>query len=41
MRRIVKNLLKQIGLTDMDEAEDKRQALGKLKNGTFGLVVSD
>ena len=41
MRRIVKNLLKQIGYTDIEEAEDGVQALSKLQNGGFGLVVSD
>jgi len=41
MRRIVKNLLKQIGFTNIDEAEDGEQAYTKLKSETFGLVVSD
>jgi len=41
MRRIVKNLLKQLGFEDIDEAEDGSQALGKLKAGGYGLVVSD
>ena len=41
MRRIVKNLLKQIGYSDIEEAEDGVQALSKLQNGGFGLVVSD
>ena len=41
MRRIVKNLLKQIGYTDIEEAEDGVQALSKLQNGGFGLVISD
>ena len=41
MRRIIKNLLKQIGYTDIEEAEDGAQALVKLQNGGFGLVVSD
>jgi len=41
MRRIVKNLLKQLGFENIDEAEDGAQALGKLKAGGFGLVVSD
>lgn len=41
MRRIVKNLLKQIGFENIDEAEDGAQALNKLKSGNYGLVVSD
>jgi two-component system, chemotaxis family, chemotaxis protein CheY len=41
MRRIVRNLLKEIGHTDADEAEDGVAALNKLKNGTFNFVVSD
>jgi two-component system chemotaxis response regulator CheY len=41
MRRIVKNLLKQIGFENIDEAEDGMQALNKLKSGNYGLVVSD
>jgi two-component system chemotaxis response regulator CheY len=41
MRRIVKNLLKQIGFTNIDEAEDGEQAYSKLKSESFGLVVSD
>lgn len=41
MRRIVKNLLKQIGFEHIDEAEDGLQALSKLKGGNYGLVVSD
>jgi len=41
MRRIIKNLLKQIGYTDIEEAEDGAQALSKLQNGGFGLVVSE
>jgi len=41
MRRIVKNLLKQLGFENIDEADDGVNALAKLKNGGFGLVVSD
>ena len=42
MRRIVKNVLKQIGFSDMVEAENGQDALNKLKtDGGFGLVVSD
>ena len=42
MRRIVKNVLKQIGFSDMVEAENGQDALNKLRAaGDFGLVVSD
>lgn len=41
MRRIVKNLLKQNGYTNIEEAEDGEQAYSKLQNGGFGFVVSD
>jgi two-component system chemotaxis response regulator CheY len=41
MRRIVKNLLNQIGFVSVDEAEDGAQALGKLKGGDYGFIVSD
>ena len=41
MRRIVRNLLKEIGHTDADEAEDGVMALDKLRNGNFQFVVSD
>ena len=41
MRRIVKNVLKQIGYSDIAEAENGQEALTKLKVGGFGLVVSD
>jgi two-component system chemotaxis response regulator CheY len=41
MRRIVKNLLKEIGYSNSDEAEDGAVALGKLKAQTYNFVVSD
>lgn len=41
MRRIVKNLLKQLGFIHIEEAEDGVQAYTKLKDGGFGFVVSD
>lgn len=41
MRRIVRNLLKEIGYTNAEEAEDGQAALTKLKNGKFEFVVSD
>lgn len=41
MRRIVKNILKQLGFENIEEAEDGAQAYSKLKSGGFGFVVSD
>jgi two-component system chemotaxis response regulator CheY len=41
MRRIVKNVLRQIGFSEIMEAENGQDALAKLKTGEFGLVVSD
>jgi two-component system chemotaxis response regulator CheY len=41
MRRIVRNLLKELGYTNADEAEDGVVALQKLKGGSFQFVVSD
>ena len=41
MRRIVRNLLKELGFTNVEEAEDGAVALGKLKEGNFEFVVSD
>jgi two-component system, chemotaxis family, chemotaxis protein CheY len=41
MRRIVRNLLKEIGYPDADEAEDGVAALNKLRNSKFDFVVSD
>lgn len=41
MLRIIRNLLKQIGFEDVDEASDGSQALGKMKEKDYGLVISD
>jgi two-component system, chemotaxis family, chemotaxis protein CheY len=42
MRRIIKNLLKDLGFENVDEAEDGVQGLEKLRSGgIFELVVSD
>jgi two-component system, chemotaxis family, chemotaxis protein CheY len=41
MRRIVRNLLKEIGYNNADEAEDGQVALNKLKSESFDFVVSD
>ena len=41
MRRIVRNLLKELGFTNVEEAEDGAVALSKLRAGGFDFVVSD
>ena len=41
MRRIVRNLLKEIGYAEADEAEDGVAALQKLRALKFDFVVSD
>lgn len=41
MIRIVSNLLNQLGFKNIESASDGKQALGKLNEGGFGLVVSD
>ncbi|MDR1647131.1 MAG: chemotaxis response regulator CheY [Zoogloeaceae bacterium] len=41
MRRIVRNLLKDLGYTNVDEAEDGAAALQKLNGGGFEFVVTD
>lgn len=41
MRRIVRSLLKELGFTNVDEAEDGQDALNKLRAGNFEFVVSD
>src|SRR5690625_7179233 len=41
MRRIIRNLLKDLGYENVDEAEDGAIALEKLRNGQFEFVVSD
>ncbi len=41
MRRIVRNLLKELGFANVDEAEDGVAALSKLRSAHFDFVVSD
>ncbi len=41
MRRIIRNLLKELEFTNVDEAEDGVVALNKLRSGHFDFVVSD
>ncbi len=41
MRRIVRNLLKELGFVNVQEAEDGVEALSKLRGDKFDFVVSD
>ncbi len=42
MLRIIRNLLKQLGFNNIDEATDGSMALQMLRSGnTYGLVISD
>ncbi|MBV6656746.1 MAG: response regulator [Devosiaceae bacterium] len=41
MVRIIRNLLKQLGFSDIDDAKDGEEALEKMKVRKYGLVISD
>ena len=41
MRRILKNILTQLGFTNITEADDGTTALEELKKGRFDLIISD
>jgi two-component system chemotaxis response regulator CheY len=41
MARIIRNLLKTIGFTDIDEAADGSEALERLAERDYGLIISD
>ncbi len=41
MRRIIKNLLRDLGFTNVDEADDGSTALPKLKAGGFDFLITD
>ncbi len=41
MLRIIKNLLKQLGFNNVDEATDGSMALEMTKNKEYGLIISD
>lgn len=41
MLRIIKNLLKQLGFNNVDEALDGGEAFARLKEKKYGLVISD
>ncbi len=41
MLRIIRNLLKQLGFEDVDDASDGSAALAKMREKRYGLVISD
>ncbi len=41
MLRIIRNLLRQLEFTNVDEATDGSAALAKLRERPYGLVISD
>ncbi len=41
MVRIIRNLLKQLNFNNVEEASDGGSALRKLREGKFGMVISD
>jgi len=41
MIRIIRNLLKQLGFSDIDDAADGTEALEKMRARSYGLVISD
>jgi two-component system, chemotaxis family, chemotaxis protein CheY len=41
MVRIIRNLLKQLGFEDVDEASDGSEALAKMRERKYGLIISD
>jgi two-component system chemotaxis response regulator CheY len=41
MIRIIRNLLRQLGFENIDDANDGASALEKMRSKTYGLVISD
>jgi two-component system chemotaxis response regulator CheY len=41
MLRIIRNLLRQLGFVNIDEATDGSMALQMMRGGNYGLVISD
>lgn len=41
MIRIIRNLLKQLGFENVDDAMDGKSALAMMREKTYGLVISD
>ncbi len=41
MRRIIKNLMRELGFSNLDEADDGTSALPMLKSGKFDFLITD
>ncbi|SFB98872.1 two-component system, chemotaxis family, response regulator CheY [Bosea sp. CRIB-10] len=41
MVRIIRNLLKQLGFENVDDASDGNAAIAKMRDKKYGLVISD
>ncbi len=41
MVRIIRNLLKQLGFENVDDASDGQAAIAKMRDKQYGLVISD
>jgi two-component system chemotaxis response regulator CheY len=41
MRRIIKNVLNELGFSNVDEADDGNAALPMLKSGSYDFVITD
>jgi two-component system, chemotaxis family, chemotaxis protein CheY len=41
MRRIIKNLLNDLGYSNVEEADDGKTALPMLQNGSFDFLITD
>jgi two-component system chemotaxis response regulator CheY len=41
MLRIIRNLLKQLGFENVDDASDGNAAIAKMRDKKYGLVISD
>ena len=41
MIRIIRNLLKQLGFEDVDDAADGSEALSKMRQKRYSLIISD
>tara|TARA_R110002072_G_scaffold44102_5_gene123689 strand:- start:2188 stop:2604 length:417 start_codon:yes stop_codon:yes gene_type:complete len=41
MLRIIRNLLKQLGFNNVDEASDGAEALNKMRSKNYGIIISD
>ena len=41
MRKIVSKILKDLGFTDISEAQDGKEAWEKVQSGGYGLIISD